>query len=635
MRLYKNVWFKHLCQVVSIVFLACTVLTGCKDNEPSIDLDDNEDNLPTVVELPFNDIIETTIDAQTVILADGLDEMSALFANRLTNANVCSDISSDTELVVFDEEASAWFVKDKDKYEQLKELYLRGGLIYFHKPALQAAALIARLEYEVFNEVPEETIEPLYDAYIFNIQGAEYHVDNIYFEEPREIQYTDEEGNMHTEVVDNIEKPSEYFFGRYAESAANFVNEALSASFKARSHSTISRAAESFTEPPLIPIQWDKTQYVSTKFTKKTEGIHKDAEISATAKLSARIKIRCAYSFDQDKDYYQITLTEDYPGSSFYRGHHTIGHSIYKDKYGGFALTNMRISAYLDSESLLGDLYTLEGVAPDNRPGTGTTDKVTGWTFGGTVGLAHPSSVAASFNFSYTSTTTISKPFSEMPSEFVKTKPDGSDLKWYYTITNPMEYYRNRGRNGGVNDFPAISTQDFSLDQTWCWVFANSSRQKEKDIRLNVWVSYSIRSGMATGGAGGNKACNWGRTLWLEKTIDLPSPHRYKDNIVVVASPVSNTSSTLRKLMAENSSKFRFIIDNPVRTGIVKGHLVKHLSEEWEEVFRQIKRLEPFSGVDEEVTFTLQFSNGDCVRIGDSQNTGIHIDKNGNVSMVK
>lgn len=170
----KNKMNKYL-HLIALLCMAAS-LSSCNSDEPEI-TDDQE-----VVEkepLPTNDIVETTVDAKTVVFADGLDEISALFKNRLIQENIQTDITPETELVIIDEKSATKFINDKEKYRQLEGLYLRGGLIYLHKPALQCAALMARIQLGVFNEIPDETTPPLYNVYIPNINGSEYNVGDV------------------------------------------------------------------------------------------------------------------------------------------------------------------------------------------------------------------------------------------------------------------------------------------------------------------------------------------------------------------------------------------------------------------------------------------------------------------------
>lgn len=613
-----------------------TTFTACHNDEPAIIPDDEgEEVLPAP--LPASDIIETLVDARTAIYADGLDEMSLLFKNRINTENIQPEITSETDLAVFDEAGASMFLKNSELYEKLEDLYLRGGVIYFHKPALQASALLARLELEIFNNMPEETIPPICDAYITNIQGAEYRVDDIHSPEANEYVTTDEQGNEVTEMA-QTDPPSEYLYGRYAENAAQFVNEALYSGKRSRA-TVVSRAGNSFSEPPLIPLYWDKPLRFSKTYWKGKNGNHmtKTVDLIADGIAHMTAKIRCAYSFEHDKDYYQITLSENYPGEFCWKGENKIKYkALYYDKYGGFALKNLGVTANLQNcwtDAV--KVVALEGVAPNNHPATGSKENVSGWTFGGSFGTSAPFGIAGNFNFAYTSTTSITLPFSEIPSEFTRLNDDGSKVGWFYTVQNPLKYTSHRGRNGGVNNYPKISTQNVTFEQTWSWIIQNASQQQDKDLTMCVVVDFVVTSGAATSGPGGNHDYNNHVGSSCTNVLILPTPDRYKDKLATVAYPVNATSSYLRKLMAENSPKFRFIIENTDRSGVVRENLCYRLRDEWSDVYNEIKKLQPFSGVDEEVTFYLQMSNGERLPIGDTDYKGIHIDKCGNVSMVK
>ncbi len=629
---------KIMIGILSSILIVGTTLTSCKDDElEKINNEEDTEAAPPATDLPTHDVIETKVTALTVIFATGLDEMSRLFQNRLSSELISPYLDDDTELVVFDEEGVTQFINDDEKYEKLEDFYLRGGLIYFHKPALQASALIARLKLGVFNDVPDKAIPPVCDAYIFNIQGAEYRTDDIHVAGSQVIEFTDEDGHIHTEVIDNAEKPNDYFYGLYAENAAKFINETLETCVRARSTAVTLRAGHSFTEPPLIPIHWDKTLHLYKTYNKKDHHMAKEVTLKAEGTVSIDAKIRCAYSFDQDKDYYQITLSEYYPGKNLWQGESKIKHGIYSDKCAGFALEGIHVDVRLKNLNPSINVSTLEGVAPDNHPANGTKETINGWTLGGSIGLSS-GGIAGDLSAGYTSSTSISLPYSEMPATF--NRVDKSYIQWTYRIQNPMKYHRNSGRNGGVNKFSDISIKQFPLEQTWCWIIDNTSKQQDLPISLNVSVVYDITSGAATSGAatsgaGSNHAYNFCYGYGPTKTFDLPTPDRYKDKVTIVASPVNATSSYLRKLMSENSPSFRELSDYPNRAGIVRKHLTHRLSDEWNDVYDELKRIEPFIGIDEEVTFTLQMSNGEHLPIGSTGMTGIHINKNGFVSMVK
>lgn len=220
---FKRYFRSILADMVTVTIVGGT-LTSCHDDEPQIEIPELENN--DVTEQPTVDIVETTVNANTTILASDLDEMSSFFLKRLNMASVTHELTDDTELLIIDDASATKILKDDALFEKFEDFYYRGGLVYAHKPSMLTAGLLIRLYEGVYDAEPEVII-PLYDAWIFNIQGAQYCADDIHSTEPQTIEYEDEEGNRHTETITEPEKPTDYLYGRYAENAAMFVNQVL------------------------------------------------------------------------------------------------------------------------------------------------------------------------------------------------------------------------------------------------------------------------------------------------------------------------------------------------------------------------------------------------------------------------
>lgn len=623
-----------LCVSATLVLLCTLTLQSCKDDEPDSTHDDESDTFVAET-LPDTDQIETRMDVNAVVFATQLDEIGSLFRNRLITGGIQSAIDNNTELVILDEQSASQFIKDSQKYQQLENFYLRGGLIYFHKPSLQATGLIARLELGVFNPVPDDDrFQPICDAYIFNIQGAEYYAGDVHFPGPYTFEYTDENGNSSSETVEEVEKPSEYIYGRYAENAAAFVNKAVNNLVRVPARSVSSRAANSMTEPPVIPIQRDLPVSLYKEYNSADHHMRNKFTLRASGISTLSLDVRCAYSFDNDMDYYQFHMTEFYPGKQLFQGNLSLKRDIYKDKAGGFALEKLDVKATLCGLYNGARLYAVQAIAPQNHPANGTETTVKGWSVSGTLGI---SSGGLGFNpgGGYTSTTSITLPFSEMPAEFERGTPDGSSLVWNYNIHTPMRYHKHSGRNGGYNKFSAISVKDLSTEQTWSWIVANSSKMGERSAVVSVYAKYFVTSGAASAGTGKNHSYNDLQDFHHSYFFDLPNPDRYKDRLSIVASPICSASSYLRKMMSENSPRFRFLNDNPERTAVIRENLTHRMSNEWLDIYNELKTMGPFLGVDNGVTFTLRMSNGEIVPLGSTGFTGIHISEDGTVSMVK
>lgn len=573
---------RYLFFAISLFMLI--TLTGCHDDEPVIP---DEDEVVEKEPFPTYDIIETTIDAKTVVCAEGLDEISILFRNRLINENIQQDITPETELVIIDEKSAPQFINDKKKYQQLEDLYLRGGLIYFHKPALQCSALVARIQLGVFNEIPDESIPPLYDVYILNIKGSEYKVDNVYRGESKESTYFDEYGNPHTETVENIEEPSEYLYGRYAENAAKFVNMIL------HGEGSASRTNVRSLSMPDVIKQCDNTIYLSQTYKKKDHHMAKDVTLKATGVISIIAKIECDYDSKRDIDNYHITLTESYPGSLLWLGEKKIHYTgAWYDKYGGFALSAFNVKASLTNPA---NYVVLESHNITNKHNNERE------------GLKHGVSVKEPF-----------------------------DLYWSFSVKNPLKYSSRRAKNGTVNDYSKIFTSDFSVEESCHWSVSNSSNQQDQDMVLVVNSEFSITSGAASSGIGANHDYNVCNSYNFQNDFKLPVPDKYEDRISLTFWFRSGKADAdaIEKVLFANSPTLKSLYYERNRTAQSRKRLIHLLSKEWQKVYDELKNANlTLPGQDAEVYMTLRTNDSEYIHIGENEFTKICINKDGEVSM--
>lgn len=603
--------------------MACTsLLTGC-NNEPDI-ADDREYEDPIVIQDPENDIVTTTMDVKNAIFATELDDMGSLFITRLEEMG--TELKEDTELVVLDEGACARFINNPEEYEKLSDFYERGGIIYFHKPALQSTGLLARLQLGVFNEVPDDTIQPLADAYICNVNGAEYISGDIYNPETVQHTYADDDGKTYTDDYTDEDKPTEYMYGRYADRAAGFVNETVASLLRSPATVVDTRAGTAL-EPPLIPMHWDIPRHVSISFTLSKK---KEVSISCEFTQSLALKIRAAYSFDQDKDYYQLTTSQFFPGSRTWKGVDHFKHGIYKDRYAGFAFSELGIEAELYDYQPGVSIYALDGYAPANQANDGSKTTVSGWDLGGNVSFGVGSIFNLAVGGNYTSSTSITMPVKEMPVTFTQERKDF--LKWCYVISNKLSCSTGRVSNGQISEIPDICKQDINTDQTWNWIVSNTQKQGDRPLRLRLFTVVDLRSCYATGGAGKNDATIYTHFLRHTEKPTLPVPERVRNQYTVVASPVNGASSYVRKLLMENSPKFKYLSENPDRCAVTGKALNDKMRTEWKQVFEEVQKLGRIEGVTSTVTFYLLDSSGNKVFMGYSSLRGIRIDTNGKIS---
>lgn len=580
----KNKMNRYL-HLIALLFMAAS-LASCHNDEPVIIGDEDE-----VVEkepLPTHDIIETTVDAKTVVCADGLDEISALFKNRLINENIKPDITPETELVIIDEKSAQQFLNDKEKYQQLEDLYIRGGLIYLHKPGLQCSTLVARIQLGVFNETPDpdETIPPLYDVYILNIKGSEYNVGDVYGSESQEITYFDEDGNPHTETIENIEEPSEYLYGRYAENAAKFVNEIL------HGDGLVSRSNVRSMNMPVVIKQCDNTIYLSQTYKKKDHHMAKDVTLQTSGVMSVIARIQCEHDFTDDTNYYYITMTESYPGTHLWLGERKI---LYKgawfDKYGGFGLVKFGVTASLSNARNVN--LKLCDVNNEHR----------------NKGLR--------FN------------------QFVSS-PNNTNLDWTFSVETPLKYSSHRALNGTVNEYSQIITKNFSVGESWQWEIPHVSSLQDTELKMNINTQFDINSGAASSGIGSNHDYDICKTYYFKNEFILPAPDIYKASLGILLSyrTTGIVKESPKDVLIANSPTLKSLYDSPERTALTRERLIYSLSKEWQKVYYELKSASPLPNLRHDVVLLkLQMSDGELITIGEHKFCKIRITKSGEVSM--
>lgn len=578
----KNKMNRYL-HLIALLFMAAS-LASCHNDDPVIIGDEDE-----VVEkepLPTHDIIETTVDAKTVVCADGLDEISALFKNRLINENIQQDITPETELVIIDEKSAPQFINDKKKYQQLEDLYIRGGLIYFHKPALQCAVLVARIQLGVFNEIPDETTPPLYDVYILNINGSEYNVGDVYSTDGQEITYFDENGNLHTREIEDVEEPSQYLYGRYAENAAKFVNEVL------YGEDVISRANIKSNDMLVALKQCDNPIYLNQTYKKREHHMAHDVTLQTTGVISVIARIRCEHNFTDDSDNYYIELTEYYPGNQLWCGENKIHYTgAWDDKYGGFGLVWFGVTA-----SLLN------------------------------VGKVNLKSQDVNGQYQYKGLSLT---------KFASSQ-NNTTFEWKFSVEKPLKYTSHRARNGSVNDYSKIFTQNFAVQESWHWEVLHSSLLQDTELKMKVNTGFNINSGAATSGLGSNHDYDICGTYNFENEFILPAPDRYKDKLTLTL--YSKTTGFVKEspkdVLIANSPTLKSLYASLERTALTRERLIYGMSKEWQKVYDELMAASPLPNLKHDlILLQLQMSDGELITIGEHKFSKIRITRSGIVSM--
>ncbi len=576
----KNAWAviaiqKRICMKRFIYFtmlVAAVGLQACSSDDPVLQGEDEID-YPVPETNPVNDVVKTTMDAKTCVMATGLEDVGSLFVKRLENTG--TEFDDETELLILDDEACYKFVKNEEEYNRISDYYFRGGIIYLHKPSLGAANLMAKLQYGMSPVESDETLSPLAEAYICQISGAEYWGDAVWERDAHDHTYYDEEGNEYKEPSEGDEKPTEYYYGLYAESAAKFVNEVTHNLVRSDATVVSSRAGTETIAPEKIPIQRTVNWH-----GKMTYNLKQDKVLEYLMPIDYKFYVCALYSFDQDKDYYELKCSQSIPMSKAFKGHFSFKRSgAYKDKYGGFTFGGHTVEAELCNYKSGVSIYSLEGVLPANEPLEGTEATEKGWSVGGDVSFSGKGGLVVGASGGYSSSTIITVPHKDLPVTYQQKRKDL--LSWEYSVSNPMYYYKNRGRNGGYERGSEICEKDITLEQGWGWIVSGTKKQGDTPLKVKLNVRTDVRSGACTSGAGGNDSWNMLSIMRKEYEFNLPVPERFRNKYSIVAQPLNDESVRLRQLLTQNCDKFKYIIDNPERCAVSDEVLKSKMIHEW------------------------------------------------------
>lgn len=435
MNMKRLVWIKA-CHLL-LAGTVCMGFASCSDDEQDLVTDGGFE-----YETPANDVVETTVEAKAVVFAGGEGDLSSLFVKRLDNRSVTPVITDDTELVVLDEASAADFLKDTVAFNTLRDFYSRGGIIYMDRPAMQQGAIVARLQLGVYNEVPDELIDPLYEAYIFRNDGSEKMTENLYRPEPHEVILTDSLGNEYSEIRSDEAKPGEYLYGRFAESSAEFINR-LTDNATVRSRS----ADDSFIELPIV---------LQAKDFKLEPKFLIPGLCAVMGKVEAYI--RSVHVLESGKDLYHVMLKESFPGHLSWKGEGYYGIGI---SYGGVTVD----TKFSDTQYQVSDLYS---PTPSNESPTGEDVMVETWNVTGKVG----NSMGSVGNISpYRSRTQITLPVKDMNYKY--TRNSDSHLTWTYKIDG----VRDNGANSYIAP-AAIGKKACDTYQAWGWSVENTGKSE-------------------------------------------------------------------------------------------------------------------------------------------------------------
>lgn len=573
MRLRKSI-------IILLSFLAplCLTLTGCNDdNIPGADN-------PAMPDAPSEDVITTRLQTKAAVFATADGRLLSALKNRLTNSVIITEgveIPDDCNLIILDEASAARFLQNTESFSNLCRYYVRGGMFYLHFPRLNQAAIVARLVYNTYNPLPGEgeTAPPLFEGYLFDKSGNEKQIHDIF-----------EKDGSGIETAGGIEDMSDYAYGQLAESVARFVDgiiEPKAASKKSRSVSQ----SDGIGDLPFITKEYDDP---GRTFVETPIGTYNTFMV-----VNVTAKIRSAYSFGENKDYYQVILTESVNPYNAQGVYHYDG----VESVAGFYNGGMDLNISLGSDA---NIYSLSDVMPVNKSHDGETMKVEDISFEAGIEIGGANNKGGLWGGVSFEHKTITMPVHELGCE-LKQK-NKSNFGWVYTLAGPQ--FKVDKKEIKYVAPPEIAGKVLITNQCWTWTVDNPLEQGNNPFKINVGLTTHSKAAYVTK-QGKVGAVSAPKEHIFE--IPLPVPSRVKHPLLLVHH-VSPDANALREELKAISPTFTELAVNRTWYAPTEDALYDEACLMWGNAFTEITHVANdknlgIKGKPETVKFYLHLNN--------------------------
>lgn len=236
--------------------------------------------------------------------------------------------------------------------------------------------------------------------------------------------------------------------------------------------------------------------------------------------VNVTAKIRSAYSFGENKDYYQVILTESVNPYNAQGIHHYDG----IESVAGFYNGGMDLNISLGNEA---NVYSLSDIMPVNKSHDGETMKVEDIKFDAGVeigGADNRGGIWGGVSFEHK---TITMPVHELGCE-LKQK-NKNNFGWVYTLAGPQFKFDKKEIKYAAP--PEIAGKVLITDQCWTWTVDNPMEQGNNPFKINVGLTTHTKAAYVTK-KGQVGTVSVPREHKFE--IPLPVPSRVKHPLLLV-----------------------------------------------------------------------------------------------------
>lgn len=541
-----------LSKLFSCVFAAgllAAVFTACKDDPEIVPGEDPDTETDGTVTMPTEDVVTTSINYPAAILESGYDEVSERVIARMTSQSTA--VTADTKIILMNGKDD--FTITPEIWNTLKEVFDRDGIIMITNPDEATRRWLEKsLQFNNTSRDPDgdgipdwdgnPAGESAYDIYAFTSSGDRLTLDDVYNPAPHdhEIVSVDSLGNVSTETIhhDGDTAPTQYQYGQFAESVAQWANLVLDTNARAAMVSRASSRAGGNAEEYFCNGEFTTDVFT---ITLKHYDVHNgNLNDNTTVSIPLPFTIKCfasaAYNFNDGSDYYYVELTEEINGADIWKGI-TKHHPWWFDGWSqaGYAIEQIDIAPKLTANDA-GSLNTpqLLKYSPENSVGSKTITTTTGWNIGGGASLGMSKSDkwglsgGGSFSFNHVNTTAVARTVRDMDVKYASSL-SSPEPKWEYTIPR---FSLSGARVGGLSDVSDYHTgkKHMTISQVVVWnEKVNPAREQQHILNLDLTIHSYIKYKHY-----GNSSVTSGKKQTETRKVALPEPGRHKYNYSVV-----------------------------------------------------------------------------------------------------
>lgn len=520
--------------LVTLLACLCPLFSSCDDDAPQLDLPDQPADIPT------EDVVSNMLETKTAVFATSNGKLLSAVKRRLSNVVTVPDgveIPEDVKLIILDEASAARFLQSTESFSHLCQYYARGGMIYMHFPRLNQAAIVARLVYNTYNPLPDagESADPLFEGYLFDKAGNEKQIHDIFGKDGSAI-----------EAAGGVEGMTEYAYGQIADGVARFVDDIQGS----KSQALMSRSSvqsDRIDKLPFITKEYDlppRVEAMDPSHERKSPYV-----VFMGVTVSA--KIRSVYSFEEDKDYYQVILSETV--NPYDAG---LGTEWPEYIRSGFLSGGIDLDVNFSEQ---GKIYSLSDIQPENKSHDGETVEVTDVSFNAGIELGTSDNRGGFWSGVSYEKHSIKMPVRELTCEFKQ--KNKNHFGWKYNIADPQYKVEKEKKKNVVKYIapPDIAGKVMIYQQSWTWAVDNTRDRGDDPFKINLGVTSYTTFAIYSKTNGKPYTSRTPTTHSVE--IPLPVPSRVKHPLIVVHR-VSPEANKLREELKSISPTFTELAAN-------------------------------------------------------------------------